>query len=279
VPFEWRGEIIVSVNIGDTLGNARILIVDDEPEITEYFAELLKSYYINADTANSGAEAVKLAEQAKSDENPYNIAFIDWKMPEISGVDTLKRIEEIIPECHCVIISAYNWDEIKESIHAFEIDYMPKPIPPSEIYNKIINLLDVKVVNASQTDFTDKKILLVEDVEINRVIVTALLEKTGCKIDEAENGLVALDMIKLAAESGIFYDLILMDMQMPVMDGLTATRVIRKFNTEVPIIAMTANAFREDAEACLAAGMNEHIAKPIDNETFMRTLSAYLKNQ
>jgi signal transduction histidine kinase/CheY-like chemotaxis protein len=124
----------------------------------------------------------------------------------------------------------------------------------------------------NQPEFAGKKILLVEDVDINRLIVTALLEDCDCIIDEAENGKIAVE--KAAAET---YDLILMDMQMPVMDGLTATKEIRKINGEVPIIAMTANAFREDAERCFAAGMNDHISKPIDATLFIRVLSNYLK--
>jgi CheY-like chemotaxis protein len=120
--------------------------------------------------------------------------------------------------------------------------------------------------------FADKKILLVEDVEINRMIVAGLLEDSGCIIDEAENGEAAVYM----AEKNT-YDLILMDVSMPVMDGLTATREIRKFNTDIPIIAMTANAFKEDAEACIKAGMNAHLAKPIEPDDFMEVLTEWLK--
>jgi signal transduction histidine kinase/CheY-like chemotaxis protein len=121
-------------------------------------------------------------------------------------------------------------------------------------------------------DFSGKRILIVEDVEVNRLIVTSLLEDTGAIADEAENGSIAVDMVK-----NNHYDLILMDMQMPVMDGLTATREIRTFNPDVPIIAMTANAFREDAERCLEAGMNGHISKPIEAVLFMNTVAAQLK--
>jgi signal transduction histidine kinase len=120
--------------------------------------------------------------------------------------------------------------------------------------------------------FKNKRILLVEDVEVNRMIVAAMLEETGCDIVEAENGQIAVD---LARESD--FDLILMDMQMPVMDGLTATREIRKQNATVPIIAMTANAFKEDAEACLSAGMNAHVAKPVEYASFMGILAEHLR--
>jgi signal transduction histidine kinase/DNA-binding response OmpR family regulator len=302
VPFEWRGEIKYSENVGDILSNVNILVVDDEPDITDYFSELLKSYYITADIANCGADAVKLAVKSKENNEPYSIAFVDWQMPEINGGETVKLLRELLPDCHYVIISAYDWAEIKESVESCNVDYMPKPLPPSEIYNRIISLLDVDVRNTKITDFTGKRILLVEDIEVNRLIVTSLLEETNVIIDEAENGLIALDFINLSYVNNFNYDLVLMDMQMPVMDGLTSTRKIRQFEYEkwaeknginiseippenlpampeelrCPIIAMTANAFREDAEACLAAGMNAHISKPLDTEVFMRTLSDYL---
>jgi signal transduction histidine kinase/DNA-binding response OmpR family regulator/PAS domain-containing protein len=276
IPIEWRGPIKISASVGDAMANTRVLVVDDESDITEYFAELLKGYYIQADTADSGVEAIALAQKAKGDARPYHIAFVDWKMPELSGAETAEAILEILPDCKIIIISAYGWEEIKDSFREvaqrYSVDFMPKPIPPSDIYNRIVSLLDIEVCNANATDFKGKRILLVEDVEVNRLIVTDLLEDTGCIIDEAENGQIALDMVV-----DQHYDLILMDMQMPVMDGLTATKRIRTFDAETPIIAMTANAFREDAEACLAAGMNAHISKPLDNDVFLRTLTEYLR--
>ncbi|MDR0948445.1 MAG: response regulator [Lachnospiraceae bacterium] len=276
IPFEWRGTIKVSASIGDVLMNTRILVVDDEPDITEYFTELLKSYYISSDTADSGTQALRLAQTAKEENNPYKIAFIDWKMPDISGAETARKLRQILPDCKVIIISSYEWDEIRSSFEndydRYAIDFMPKPIPPSDIYNRIIQLLNVEVYNTDVVNFKDKKILLVEDVEINRQIVIDLLEDTECQIDEAPNGQIAVEAAKKQK-----YDLILMDLQMPVMDGLTATREIRKFNTKIPIVAMTANAFREDAQACFEAGMSAHISKPLDNDVFMRTLSEYLQ--
>jgi CheY-like chemotaxis protein len=275
IPIEWREPIKISASVGDAMANTRILVVDDESDITEYFSELLKGYYIQADTAGSGIEAITLVQKSKEDNRPYHIAFVDWKMPELSGAQTAEAILEIIPDCKIIIISAYDWDEIKDSFKEnakqYAVDYMPKPIPPSDIYNRIVGILNVEVCNINPADFEGKRILLVEDVEVNRLIVTDLLEDTGCIIDEADNGQIAVDMT-----TAQHYDLILMDMQMPVMDGLTATRQIRAFDPHTPIIAMTANAFREDADACLAAGMNAHISKPLDNDIFIRTLMEYL---
>jgi signal transduction histidine kinase/CheY-like chemotaxis protein len=275
VPIEWRGPIVSPNSVVTALENTRVLVVDDEPAITEYFAEVLKEYYISADTAVDGHEALTLAKQAMDLERPYKIAFIDWQMPGISGAQTAMRLHDLCPACKIIIISNSDWADIRDTFSGGllngEIEYMPKPIPPSDIYNRIVKTLNIDVSYTNANDYSGKRILLVEDVEVNRLIVTAMLEDTGCVIDEAENGQVGVDMTRAAA-----YDLILMDMQMPIMDGLTATRIIRGFNAVVPIIAMTANAFKEDADACLRAGMNAHLAKPIDNESFMRLLSDYL---
>jgi signal transduction histidine kinase/CheY-like chemotaxis protein/PAS domain-containing protein len=275
VPIEWRGPIVSPNSVVTALENTRVLVVDDEPAITEYFSEVLKEYYISADTAMNGHEALALTKQALEMERPYKIAFIDWHMPGYSGAQTALCLHDLCPTCKIIIISNSDWSDIRDTFSDGllngVIEYMPKPIPPSDIYNRIVKTLNIDVSFSNANDFSGKRILLVEDVEVNRLIVTAMLEDTGCIIDEAENGQVGVDMTRAAN-----YDLILMDMQMPVMDGLTATRTIRSFNTVVPIIAMTANAFKEDADACLRAGMNAHLAKPIDNESFMRLLSDYL---
>jgi signal transduction histidine kinase/DNA-binding response OmpR family regulator/PAS domain-containing protein len=275
VPFEWRGPIATSGSVADALESTRVLVVDDEPAITEYFMEVLKSYYIGADTAKDGLEALTLAKQALDVGRPYKIAFIDWQMPNISGAETALRLHAMCPACKMIIISSSDWDDIRDtfsdSLLRDGIDFMPKPIPPSDIYSRIIRTLDIDITVSNPSNFRGKHILLVEDVEINRLIATAMLEGTGCIIDEAENGEIGVEMAR-----EMDYDLILMDMQMPVMDGLTATGIIRSFNADVPIIAMTANAFKEDAEMCLQVGMNAHLAKPIDNDSFMRTLSEYL---
>jgi signal transduction histidine kinase/DNA-binding response OmpR family regulator len=275
VPFEWRGPIATSGSVADALESTRVLVVDDEPAITEYFMEVLKSYYIGADTAKDGLEALALAKQAVDVGRPYKIAFIDWHMPNISGAETALRLHDMCPACKLTIISSSDWDDIRDtfndSLLRDGIDFMPKPIPPSDIYSRIIKSLNIDITVSNPSNFRGKHILLVEDVEINRLIATAMLEGTGCIIDEAENGQIGVEMAR-----EMDYDLILMDMQMPVMDGLTATGIIRSFNADVPIIAMTANAFKEDAELCLQAGMNAHLAKPIDNDSFMRTLSEYL---
>jgi CheY-like chemotaxis protein len=275
VPFEWRGEIRLRGDKRTSSDDVRVLVVDDETEVTEYFQEILKNYYINCEAADNGKAAVEMSEKAHNEKKSYDIAFIDYNMPEMSGADVAKVLNKISPETKICVISAHSWDEIREYFKDIKVDFMPKPIPPSDIYNKIMRNIVFNAESSPVYDFSGKRILLVEDIEINRLIVTSLLEDTKVEIDETVNGEDAVQKFK----SGD-YDLVLMDMQMPVMDGLTATKIIRNLEKETsktptPIIAMTANAFKEDAEACLAAGMNDHIAKPIDTEKFMRILSYY----
>jgi signal transduction histidine kinase/DNA-binding response OmpR family regulator len=266
VPFSW-GADLSAVKDGKTAANIAVLVVDDEKSITEYFEELLKMYGITADTANDGETAI-----AKAADREYDIVFLDWFMPGLTGSDVAKKIREITPSSKIIMISSYDWAEISHTVRDFGVtDFISKPVPPSDIYSKIVQAVNISTVTGDDTDFSGKRLLLVEDVEMNRMIVNGLLEDSGCIIDEAENGQIAVDLVKEHT-----YDLVLMDMQMPVMDGLTATREIRAFNTSVPIIAMTANAFKEDADRCIAAGMNGHIAKPLDTDVFMRVLRQWL---
>jgi CheY-like chemotaxis protein/two-component sensor histidine kinase len=268
IPITWGREIAL-IKPGTLADNISVLVVDDENSITEYFRELIESYGITADVANDGLSAVEMSRQ-----QTYDIVFLDWNIPNKNGGEVARAIGEISPDTKIILISAYDWDEIVESLRGASItDFIRKPVPPSEIYSRIVQAVNVNKIPDSNIDLTGNRLLLVEDIEMNRMIVTELLEDSGCVIDEAENGEIALKLIKQN-----HYDMILMDMQMPVMDGLTTTKEIRKFDTEIPIIAMTANAFKEDAERCIAAGMNGHIGKPLDTEKFIRILKQYLQN-
>jgi signal transduction histidine kinase/DNA-binding response OmpR family regulator len=266
VPFSW-GMPLTEVAAGKTVESIKVLVVDDEAPITNYFAELLLTYGILADTAENGKDAITLASFTK-----YDIVFLDWAMPGLSGEDVAREISEISPETKIIMISGYEWSNMAEAVKKYGVtDYIMKPVPPSDIYSKIVQAVNLNISLDETLNLSGKKILLVEDVEMNRMIVTGLLEDTGVIITEAENGEIAVE------EAGrTRFDLILMDMQMPVMDGLTATKKIREFDKDTPIIAMTANAFREDAERCIKAGMNAHIAKPLETEVFLATLKNYL---
>ncbi|MDR0986483.1 MAG: response regulator [Ruminococcus sp.] len=266
LPITWGAPLGEFVP-GKTVDSIKVLVVDDEAPITNYFAELLLTYGILADTAENGKDAIALAGFTK-----YDIIFLDWSMPVLSGVDVAREISKISPSTKIIMISGYEWGEMSEAVKEYGVtDYIRKPVPPSDIYSKIVQAVNLNIELDEHLDLSGKKILLVEDVEMNRMIVTGLLEETGVSITEAENGQIA---VETAREQ--HFDIILMDMQMPIMDGLTATKLIREFDKDTPIIAMTANAFKEDADRCIAAGMTAHIAKPIETDLFLSTLKKYL---
>ena len=212
--------------------------------------------------------------------------FIDWLMPEMDGIELTKRIKarEGGKESIITLISV-DWSVIKEDVFAAGADkYMLKPLFSPAIIDRVNECLDVssarreeEFVDATHGLFKGKKLLLVEDVEINREIVLSLLADTGLEIDEAKNGREALSMVGAYPDR---YDLIFMDVQMPEMDGLEATQRIRLLphnrSKAIPIIAMTANVFMEDVEKCIAAGMNGHLGKPLEMDEMLVMLRKYL---
>ncbi|MCL2488890.1 MAG: response regulator [Oscillospiraceae bacterium] len=261
--------------------NIRIFVVDDEPEIREFFTVVANSLDISCTVAASGEQA---AEMLQKDDN-YNIFFIDWKLPGMNGIEFARRLQTKTAQNSIVtIFSSVDWNVIEEEAREAGVDkFLPKPLFPSVIVDVINTCINTKVEpkpadEAGQTDdFTGYAILLADDVEINREIVLSLLEPTDLIVDCAENGVQAVRMFRDAPER---YNMIFMDIQMPEMDGYEATRRIRALDTAqakaVPIIAMTANVFREDIEKCLVAGMNGHIGKPIDLEEVLKELRQYL---
>ncbi len=267
--------------------NIRILVVDDAPEVLEYFISFANSQGIYCDAASSGFEALKIID--KNNNSPFNIIFIDWKMPEMNGIELTKKIKSMFgPNTVIIMISSTEWNEIENEAKAAGVDgFIPKPLFPSLIVNCINDFFSLKKNSTEKKEisseekytgiFKDFKLLLVEDVDVNREIVSALLEETGVKIDYAENGAEAVQIFR---DNPSLYNLILMDIHMPEMDGFEATRQIRKLRDHkaktVPIIAMTANVFKEDIEKCLQTGMNDHISKPIDMEDVFYKLKKYL---
>lgn len=260
--------------------NLRILAVDDSVEICDYFIKIMERLHINCDVAESGFEALDKINQ----NGGYDIYFVDWRMPGMNGIELSKKIREC-ETCPSVIImiSATDWNIIADDAKAAGVSlYMPKPFFPSDIIDCINERLGVE--RHIERDTADKvcsfagyHAMLVEDIEINREILISLIEPTHLKVDCAANGIEA---VQLFAENPEKYDLILMDVQMPEMDGYTATRLIRDIDTPcaktIPILALTANAFREDIEKCLKVGMNGHISKPINVEEIMTKLKQYL---
>jgi CheY-like chemotaxis protein len=262
--------------------NVRILAVDDDPDILSYFLEITREYGMMCDTASSGKKALELINQ----KNGYHIYFIDWKMPDMDGIRLANEIKKHGPEKSLVtMISAAEWNAIAEEAKTAGVDkFLSKPLFPSsiaEVINECLGVDKKQVEKSKAADiagvFAGRRVLLAEDVEINREIVQTLLEPTLLRIDCAENGAEA---VRMFAEAPDKFDMILMDVQMPEMDGYEATRRIRALEKDTarraPVIAMTANVFKEDIEKCLAAGMDGHVGKPLDFDEVMNQLHLYL---
>jgi CheY-like chemotaxis protein len=268
---------------GIKLENMRVLVVDDEKEVCEYFKDLFVQLGINCNTAADGFQACRIIEEQGS----YDIYFIDWRMPGMDGMELTRKIKVHDKDRPSVVvmISSADWAVIKDmALDAGVSKYILKPLFSSAIIDCINECLgldgpagDEDTGVAMYGRFAGKKLLIAEDVEINREILLSLLEETGLSIDCAENGVEAVEMI---AEAPDKYDAILMDVQMPKMDGLEATRLIRTLTAQrvknFPIIAMTAHVFKSDIEECLKAGMNDHIGKPIDIDDLLKKLNKYL---
>jgi len=261
--------------------NLRIFVVDDEPEILEFFKVLAETWGVVCSAYTSGEEALEALKQG----DEYDIYFLDWKLPGMNGIELAQKIQERAENKTVVILfSSTDWNVIENEARAANIDkFIPKPLFPSAIVDIINECTGVDNTTGKDSksdnseDFSEYTVLLVEDVEINREIVLALLEPTSLNIECAVNGLQAYDMFSAEPEK---YDAILMDVQMPEMDGYEATRKIRELDIprakSIPIIAMTANVFREDIEKCLSAGMNDHMGKPLDFNEVISQLRRYL---
>jgi len=262
--------------------NIRIFVVDDEPEIREFFTVVSENLGISCTMASSGEEAAHILQRGDA----YDIYFIDWKLPGMNGIEFARQIQAKTAQNSIVtIFSSADWSAIEDEARTAGVDkFLPKPLFPSVIVDVINACINTKTETEANNevgytdDFSSYSMLLVDDVEINREIVLSLLDPTGLTVDSAENGLQALEMFKKTPDK---YNVMLMDIQMPEMDGYEATRQIRALGTaqakSIPIIAMTANVFREDIERCIAAGMNGHIGKPIDLDDILKELRRYLK--
>ena len=265
------------------LKGTRALVVDDDAQTCMSVSKMLREIEMEADWTTSGKEAILRAMEAHNQGAGFKVYIIDWLMPDMNGIETVRRIRKVIePGTPIIILTAYDWADIEdEARQAGVTAFVSKPLFMSELRDALTH----KVVSGRQPllpkhgDYTGKKVLLVEDNELNREIATAILEEAGLKVDAVEDGTDAVARMNEAAEDE--YDLILMDIQMPKMDGYTATREIRTLSSNkkanIPIVAMTANAFEEDRQKAFKAGMNAHIAKPIDVNILMGTLDKVFK--
>ena len=266
------------------LKGARALVVDDDAETCMSVSKMLREIEMTADWTTSGKEAVLRAREAYEQNQEFKVYIIDWLMPDMNGIETVRRIRMVVgPESPIIILTAYDWSDVEqEAREAGVTAFVSKPLFLSELrevlmspeQRKLIQNENQKIQAASQTSYAGKKVLLVEDNELNREIATAIMEEIGLDVDVAEDGTDAVNI--MSSERGNNYDLIFMDIQMPKMDGYTATREIRTLNNSkcanIPIIAMTANAFEEDRKKAIKAGMNGHIAKPISSDVILENL-------
>ncbi len=269
------------------LRGRRVLIIDDNPQARAVLSSMLTSMTFEADEAPSGLEGIEMVRRAAEIDKPYEIVFLDWQMPGLDGFETGKRIRALpnLPvRPQLVMITAYGREEVlKQAEENSFANILIKPVTASMLFDSAVEVLGANSSKSYQAapgptvelaQIRGARILLVEDNELNREVALGLLDDAHLAIETAENGQVALRMV---AEHE--YDLVLMDMQMPVMDGLAATRAIRlkpQFRS-LPIIAMTANVMESDREKCTEAGMNDHLTKPIDPEALFAALLRWIK--
>ena len=266
-------------------GEMTVLIVDDDPIAREHARLMLEKAGIASETASSGTEAIEMTRLRHARRAPYNLILVDWKMPEMDGVETARRIRAITgKESAIIILTAYKWDDVQgEALQAGVDSFLPKPLFADAVLEEYRSAAKKKAGSDGEkktpVKLEGRRILLAEDVQVNAEIMTMVLQMRGVEADQAENGRIAVE--KFASHPAGYYDAILMDMRMPEMDGLEATRRIRAMDRrdagEIPIIALTANAFDEDVERSLQAGLNAHLSKPVQPDTLFRTLESLLR--
>ena len=261
----------------------RVLVGDDEIDVTENIQSILSDAGLECDAAIGGLESVDKATRAYEDNNSYDVIILDWKMPDMDGVECVRRIrKEIGKDVPIFVLSSYDVSEIEDEAKKAGVDlFLPKPF----FLSNFQRVLDTYYQNKANTeeeennsnDFSGVKILVAEDNEINAEIITELLDSIGIKCVIAEDGLEALRVF--TEESPDEFDMIFMDIQMPIMDGYESARRIRASNNtrakSIPIIAMTANAFEDDVKASMASGMTAHISKPIDFERLKSIIKSF----
>ena len=261
-------------------GDMRILVVDDDEIDAEHARIVLDEAGIKADTCFSGQEALQMLEVRHTKHEPYNLVLLDWKMPEMDGLQVAEEIRKRYDkETTVIILTAFSWDEIMdEALHSGVDSFLAKPLFSSNVvdeFERIARKNNMSLCREKKrAELKGRRILLAEDILINAEIMKQILQMREAEIDHAENGRLALEMFEQAEEG--HYDAVLMDVRMPEMDGLEATAAIRALNRPdaktIPIIAMTANAFDEDVQRSLQVGMNAHLSKPVEPERLYETL-------
>jgi CheY-like chemotaxis protein len=257
-----------------------VLVIDDDEVLLETASDTLTALGTNPDLAESGDTALTKIAAKKKQNKLYDVIILDWKMPDISGLELTKKIRQIVgDDVSIILVSAYDWSQIEENAKEVGISgFISKPLFRSSLYKKISEVLGIEKDASDQeennSELAGMNVLVAEDMDVNWEIIHTLLGMYGINSDRAENGKIAVE--KLSNIGPTQYDVVFMDIQMPQMNGLEATRQIRKlpnpYAAGIPIIAMTADAFSENVAECLEAGMNGHIAKPIDIKQVIKEL-------
>jgi len=259
-----------------------VLVIDDDPIACEHARLVLGQVGVNCEKALSGAEGLEMAKVRHARREPYSLILVDWRMPDMDGVETTRRIRAAVgEETPVIILTSYNWDDIEEEAKAAGVDtFVAKPLFAGKVmdeFREAFKKKKAKLVKET-ADLKGRRVLLAEDVAINAEIIMMVLSMREMQVDHAENGRVAVEMFEQHEEG--YYDAILMDMRMPEMDGLEATRRIRALKREdakaIPIIALTANAFDEDVQRSMQAGLNAHLSKPVEPDILFETLEGLL---
>ncbi|MCC7262461.1 MAG: PAS domain S-box protein [Candidatus Latescibacteria bacterium] len=272
------------------LRNRRLLVVEDNPQARQIMTEMLESMTFRVDEVDTGEKALSAISEAETIGDPFHMVFLDWRLPGIDGIETARRIAAapLKNPPHRVMVTAYGREEVFREAEGAGIEIvLVKPVNPSILFDAAVRALGGHLVEeeggpvqrgagtteADLESIKGARVLLVEDNELNQQVAMELLSEGGLVVELAENGEVALRMVGERS-----YDAVLMDMQMPVMDGVAATQEIRQDArfANLPILAMTANAMAGDRDRCLAAGMNDHVAKPIDPEVLFAALLRWI---
>ena len=255
-----------------------VLVIDDDPIACEHAKLILGQVGVSCEMALSGAEGLQMAKVRHARREPYNLILVDWRMPDMDGVETTRRIRTAVgDETPVIILTSYNWDEIEDEAKRAGVDtFVAKPLFAGTVLDEFREAFKKKNAKPVRdtVDLKGRRVLLAEDVDVNAEIMMMVLSMREILADCAENGRIAVEKFEEHEEG--YYDAILMDMRMPEMDGLEATRKIREMNRpdakKIPIIALTANAFDEDVQHSMQAGLNAHLSKPVEPETLFKTL-------
>ena len=259
-----------------------VLVIDDDPVACEHARLVLGQVGVRCEKALSGKEGIEMVKIRHARREPYNLILVDWRMPELDGVETTKQIRKLVGnDTPIIILTSYSWEDIAEEAMSAGVDtFVAKPLFAGTVMDEFREAFRRKNTRLERetADLKGRRVLLAEDVAVNAEIMMMVLSMREIEVEHAENGRIATEMF--AGHPAGYYDAILMDMRMPEMDGLEATRTIRMMEKadagSIPIIALTANAFDEDVQRSMQAGLNAHLSKPVEPEALFRTLEGLI---